>query len=251
MTTASTEQSQLNRTLVLIYGLVSYICGVVGQACLIFALATLIPFGFMNSGDTSGSVGWNIFLVAAWGFIHTGMARDGFKNWLTRWIPEPAERPTYVLVAGITSCLLVGLWQPIPSVIWSTDNQIAVIALWSVFVFGWVYLLGATFAINHFDLFGLRQVYMHYRNLPRPPLEFTQRAMYRITRHPIQTGILIGIWATPEMLATQLVLSIGFTVYIFIGLWFEEKDLLKEIGEPYEQYRNETGAVFPKLIKRK
>ena len=104
--------------------------------------------------------------------------------------------------------------------------------------------------INHFDLFGLRQVYGHFTNQPLARLKFVKRAMYRFTRHPIQTGVLIGVWVTPNMTATQIVLSIGFTIYIFIGLWFEERDLVKEIGEPYEQYRKETGMVLPKFIRR-
>lgn len=250
MSSSPPPASAFNRVAILTYGVISYFVGVMGQACIVLALATFIQFGFLLDQPLGSPVLCNFLLVAVWGTLHTGMARAGFKAWLTSWLPEPAERPTYVLVAGITSCLLVGLWQPIPTVIWSTTNDIAVIGLWCLFAFGWLYLLAATFAIDHFDLFGLRQVYLHYRHLPRPPLEFSKRAMYRITRHPIQTGILIGIWATPEMLGTQLILSIGFTIYIFIGLWFEERDLVKTIGAPYQQYRQETGAVFPKLGKR-
>lgn len=249
MSRSSASKSRVNRTLVLIYGVASYLIGVAGLACIIFALAKLIPFGFLIEKQTAESIPWNIFLVTVWGVIHTAMARDGFKRWLTNLIPEPAERPTYVLVAGFTSFLLIGLWHPIPKVIWSISNDVATLSIWIVFAFGWIYLLASTFAINHFDLFGLRQVYLNYRNQPRPPLEFTKRAMYRFTRHPIQTGVLIGIWATPEMLGAQLVLSIGFTIYIFVGLWFEEKDLLKDIGAPYERYRQETGKVLPKFTK--
>lgn len=124
-----------------------------------------------------------------------------------------------------------------------------VIALWSLFCFSWVFLLGATFAINHFDLFGLRQVFLYYKQQPRPPINFVKRAMYAYIRHPIQTGVLIGVWATPRMTVTQLILSIGFTVYIFIGLWFEERDLLAEHGDTYLQYKQETGKLLPKLFR--
>ena len=178
------------------------------------------------------------------------MARVRFKQLITKIIPEAAERPTYVLVAGISSIMIIGFWQIIPGVIWSVTDGFTVVLLWSLFAFGWIYLVASSFAINHFDLFGLRQAYLNFRNHPRPPIQFLKKAMYRFTRHPIQTGVLIGIWAAPEMTATQLVLSIGFTGYIFIGLWFEEKDLDRDIGEPYKQYRQEAGMVLPRFHKR-
>ena len=246
----SGKPASVSRTLVLVYGVVSYFIGVGGLACIIVALAKLIPFGFLSSVQAPLPIVWDLALVAIWGGVHTAMARVRFKDLITRIIPEAAERPTYVLIAGISSFMLIGLWQAVPGVIWSVTNASAVAVLWSVFAFGWIYLLASTFAINHFDLFGLRQVYLNFRNQPRPPIPFVKRAMYRFTRHPIQTGVLIGIWATPEMTATQIVLSIGFTAYIFIGLWFEEKDLVKDIGEPYEQYRQEAGMVLPRFYKR-
>jgi protein-S-isoprenylcysteine O-methyltransferase Ste14 len=132
-------------------------------------------------------------------------------------------------------------------VLWSVANDGIAIFLWGLFAFGWAYLLAATFAINHFDLFGLRQVYLYFRNQPRSPLRFVKTAMYRFSRHPIQTGVLIGVWATPEMTMTQLPLSVGFTVYIFVGLWFEERDLVKDIGRPYEEYRLEAGRFLPRI----
>ena len=243
------EHSLVSRVLVLIYGVLSYFIGVAGLACIVLALIDFIPFGFLSSSESSNPILINITLVSAWGFIHTVMARDKFKQIVTKIIPEPAERPTYVLVAGITSILLIGLWQTVPGVIWAPTNSIVVALIWAIFVFGWIYLLAATFAINHFDLFGLRQVYLNFKNQPRPPLEFTKRLMYKTTRHPIQTGVLIGIWFLPNMTATKIILSIGFTVYIFIGLYFEEKDLIKDIGKPYQDYMQETGKLFPKIFK--
>lgn len=246
----SPPSSIASRTVVLIYGVVSYFIGVAGLACIILALAQLIPFGFMTVNDVGSPLMVNLLLVAAWGAIHSILARSSFKRVLTRFIPEPAERPTYVLVAGITSFLLIGLWQAVPGVIWSVSNPIGVTALWALFGFGWVYLLMATFAINHFDLFGLRQVYLNFRNRPRPPIQFVKRAMYSFSRHPIQTGVLIGVWVTPLMSATQFVLTVGFTSYIFVGLWFEEKDLVKQIGDRYLAYRKEAGMFLPKFRSR-
>jgi protein-S-isoprenylcysteine O-methyltransferase Ste14 len=230
-----------------VYGVFCYLIGVGGLVCIILALATLLPYGFLESGPTGMPVVWNLGLVALWGAIHTIMARDRFKGMITRMIPEAAERPTYVLVAGITSILLVGLWQEVSGVVWSVSNSTGATALWALFAFGWSYTLVSTFAINHFDLFGLRQVYLHFTQKPRPPLAFVKRAMYRFSRHPIQTGVLIGVWATPEMTVTQLLLSAGFTGYVFVGLWYEEKDLVRDIGAPYEQYRKEAGKLLPKF----
>ncbi len=241
----------MTKTLVLIYGIASYFVGVAGLACIIAALAGFIPYGFWleGPGDQINPFLWNILLVGIWGFIHTLMARDSFKTVLTKIIPEPAERATYVLVAGLTSVALIGYWQTIAGQVWQIESGGLAYAIWAVFIFGWAFLLAATFAINHFDLFGLRQVFLNFRNQPRPPLNFVKRAMYKYIRHPIQTGVLIGVWATPSMSMTQVVLSLGFTVYIFVGLWFEERDLIREHGEDYLTYRREAGKLFPKLSK--
>jgi protein-S-isoprenylcysteine O-methyltransferase Ste14 len=225
--------------------------GVAGLLAIIVTLAGLMPWGFLrNTASVSVyPVLWDAGLVFIWGVIHTGMARQGFKNWLCSFLPAAAERATYVLIAGLTSIALVGYWQTIPGQVWVVTSPAAVAFLWGLFVFGWVFCLAATFAINHFDLFGLRQVYLHYKQLPEPPINFVKRAMYAYIRHPIQTGVFIGIWATPTMSMTQIVLSIGFTVYIFVGLWFEERDLVKTIGQDYIDYRAETGKLFPRISR--
>lgn len=239
----------MSRLLILLYGVASYFIGVIGLLSIIAVLAGYMSFGFLGKEPLIAlpPIIWNVFLVAIWGVIHTGMARPGFKSWLTKIIIEPTERSTYVLVAGVTSVLLVGLWQAVPGQIWLFESKAIVYLIWSIFIFGWAFLFASTFAINHFDLFGLRQVYINFRNQDRPPLTFVKRAMYRYIRHPIQTGVLIGIWATPSMSATQFVLTLGFTIYIFVGLWFEERDLVNLHGDEYQQYKNETGKVLPKF----
>lgn len=237
------------KILILIYGIISYFIGVIGLACIIFALAGFIPFGFGMS-DTANAINpylWNAGLVFVWGFIHTITARPHFKAQLTKLIPMAAERSTYILIAGLTSIALIAWWKNITGVIWQIDNTSIAYALWAFFAFGWAFLLASTFAINHFDLFGLRQVYLNVKNQDITPLKFTKRAMYQYIRHPIQTGVLIGVWATPLMTNTKIILSIGFTVYIFVGLWFEERDLISEHGEDYIAYRKTTGKVFPKF----
>ena len=242
------KTSGIGRLVVLLYGVTSYFIGVIGLVAIIGLASGLMPLAYLASTKATSPVIVNFLLVAIWGLVHSGMARDSFKVLITRFIPEPAERPTYVLIAGVTSVLMVGLWQEVAGVIWSAADPILVIFLWVMFCFGWLYLLVATFAINHFDLFGLRQVYLHFRNQPRAPLSFVKSGLYKFSRHPIQTGVLIGVWFIPTMTATHLILSIGFTVYIFIGLWFEEKDLIRDIGEPYEQYRKQAGMFLPKFF---
>jgi len=241
----------MSKLIVLFYGVISYFIGVIGLACIILALAGFVPYGFLWGGGTIAMNGlvWNFLLVAIWGVIHTAMARPAFKVALTKIIPEPAERATYILMAGLTSIAMIGFWKIVPGSIWHFEATAIVYALWGLFAFGWVFLLASTFAINHFDLFGLRQVFLNFRDQPRPPLEFTKQLMYRYIRHPIQTGVLIGIWATPSMSMTQIALSVGFTAYIIIGLWFEERDLVAEHGDAYRDYRKQAGSVFPKIGK--
>jgi len=239
----------MKSTLILLWGIASYFVGVAGLACIIAALAGFIPYGFWLDRQVPliDPVVWNLLLVTIWGSIHTAMARPSFKDVLTRFIPEAAERATYILVAGISSAALIGFWQNLPGQVWHIESGGLAYGIWAIFIFGWTFLLAATFAINHFDLFGLRQVFLNFKGQPRPPLQFVKRAMYKYIRHPIQTGVFIGIWATPTMSMTQVILSIGFTTYIFAGLWFEERDLIREHGDAYLMYRGETGKLFPKF----
>ncbi|MEO1576459.1 MAG: methyltransferase, partial [Pseudomonadota bacterium] len=136
-------------------------------------------------------------------------------------MPPAAERSTYVLFSSLALILLFALWEPMGGVVWTLSASWAIAAAYGLYAIGWLLVLYSTFAINHFDLFGLRQVNIHFKDQPRPPLNFVKRAMYKYIRHPIQSGVMIGIWATPLMTHTQIILSLGFTAYIFIGLWFD------------------------------
>ncbi len=237
------------RLLVFVYGVCSYLLGVAGLLAIIAAYAGLLPFGFLELWPPGLSLLclYNIALVSVWGILHTGMARPGFKQAITRLVPVAAERSTYVLVAGISSLLLVGLWHPLSGQAWQLVPPAAYV-LWTCFGLGWAFLLASTFAINHFDLFGLRQVFYHFRNEPPPRIKFVRRAMYAYIRHPIQTGVLVGIWCVPDMSFDKLLLSTGFTVYIFVGLWFEERDLERLHPEDYTQYKREVGKLIPRIF---
>lgn len=239
----------MSKTLILIYGGVAYLTGIVGIGVIIAALVGVLPFGFLRSETEPAisSIIWNLLFVTLWGIIHSGMARQGFKSAATKIIPKPAERSTYILVAGVTSVALIALWHSVPGYVWRLDSPFLIYGLWALFAFGWLFQMAASYAINHYDLFGLRQVYYNFKNRPLPPLKFTKRAMYKYIRHPIQTGILIGIWATPTMSNNQIILSLGFTAYIAIGLWLEEHDLMAEHGEAYRDYKDQAGAILPKI----
>jgi protein-S-isoprenylcysteine O-methyltransferase Ste14 len=173
------------------------------------------------------------------------MARPAFKAVWTRVVPEPAERSTFVLAASLLLALLFWQWHPIAGVIWKVDSAVGGVLLQALFWTGWMLVLASTFMINHFDLFGLSQVFLHLRNQPYQPLPFVKVALYRFIRHPIMLGFLIAFWATPFMSLGHLVFTVATTGYIFVGIFLEERDMRRIHGEAYEQYRREAAMLLP------
>ena len=192
-------------------------------------------------------MGINLGLLLLFGMQHSIMARPVFKRWLNRWIIPAAERSTYILAAGIALGLLVWFWQPLEGYAWSVTQPIVQVILWVLFGCSWMYLVAATYVTNHYDLFGLRQAWLYMRGLPYTPVPFVRTWMYRYSRHPMMAGILFGVWLTPVMTFTHLMLAIGLSVYIVIGMAFEERELLTQFGEKYIQYRQQVGALLPRL----
>jgi protein-S-isoprenylcysteine O-methyltransferase Ste14 len=178
------------------------------------------------------------------------MARPAFKRWWTRIVPEPAERSTYVLASSLALLLLFWQWRPIGGVVWQVEHPVVAAALYGLFAVGWLTVLVTTFLINHFDLFGLRQVWFYLRGEPYRPLGFVTPGPYRHVRHPLYVGWLFAFWATPTMTAAHLLFAIMTTAYILIAIQLEERDLVDIFGERYAQYRRSVPMLVPRVRVR-
>jgi methanethiol S-methyltransferase len=193
----------------------------------------------------------DLALLALFAVQHSVMARKGFKAWWTKIVPPVAERSTFVLASSLVLFALCWYWQPIEGVVWSVTNQAAATAIQAVFWLGWGVLLLATFLINHFELFGLRQGFARLMGETLPEPEFRTPLLYKHVRHPIYLGFVLSFWATPEMSLGHLLFAAGATGYILVGIWFEERDLVAHFGERYRAYRKQVPALFPRLGRRR
>jgi len=237
----------MKRLLIFIYGLLCYF---VFFATFLYAVGFIGNFGVPKSIDSPPAAPLvtalltNLALLAVFGIQHSVMARPAFKRWWTRIVPEPAERSTYVLLSSVALIFLFAFWQPMGGVVGTIAAPIGRAALYGAFAFGWVLLLLSTILINHFDLFGLRQVWLQLLGKPYRPLVFQTPWLYRYVRHPLYVGWLFVFWATPTMTVAHLVFAIATSAYIFIGIWFEERDLIA--GHPeYADYRRRVPMLVP------
>jgi protein-S-isoprenylcysteine O-methyltransferase Ste14 len=189
-------------------------------------------------------------LLGAFAIQHSGMARPAFKGWWTRIVPEAAERSTYVLVSSLALIALFVLWEPIGGLVWQVPEGPWQALMIGLYAFGWLLLLYATFLIDHFDLFGLKQAWRRLLNKPYEPPKFRTPGLYKLVRHPLYIGWLIIFWAAPTMTVAHLVFAVMTTAYILIAIQFEERDLVSAFGDDYSAYRRRTPMLMPRLAPR-
>lgn len=239
----------MKRFLILLYGVACY---AVFFATFLYAIGFVgnlwVPKAMDSPGDghPGRALLINLGLLALFALQHSGMARPGFKRVWTRVIPESAERSTYTLLSSLALILLFWLWQPIGGVVWDVRNALGRALLYAAFAFGWGLVLVATFLINHFDLFGLRQVWLQFRGRPYHPLPFRSPGPYRLVRHPLYVGWFFAFWATPTMTVTHLVFALMTTAYILVAIRLEERDLVAALPG-YAQYRREVPMLVPRI----
>lgn len=240
------------RTATLLYGAFAYV---------VFFGVSLYALGFLGGFDTPTSldgrpthslpvsIAVDVGLLAIFALQHSGMARPAFKRWWTRFVPQAAERSTYVLATNLALLVLFAAWQPIGGVIWTTSGP-ARFAVIGVYLIGWALLFYATWLIDHFDLFGLSQVWRRFTNQPYVPPQFHTPGLYRVVRHPIYIGWLLIFWAAPTMTVAHLLFALATTAYILGAIQLEERDLLDSFGRDYAEYRRRTPMLIPRLGRK-
>jgi len=243
------SRSPVYRGALFAFGVVAYLVGVGSLVAAILILLGVLEFTGGPVGELSlgPALALDLLLLVSFAVQHSAMARPSFKARWTRVIPAAAERSTYMLATGLVVLLLLLFWQPMPALVWSVEARPARFLLLAIAAAGWSYLLAASFAINHFELFGLQQVYRVLRGRPVTPAPFRVRWMYRFDRHPIMTGMLIGLWVSPTMTVGRLLFALGCTLYISIGVFFEQRTLLRQLGRPYEEYCERVRSIVPTL----
>jgi methanethiol S-methyltransferase len=238
----------MKRLLTIGYGVAAYALFLVVFLYLVgFVGAFVVPRDVDHgiAAPIGQAVAVNVALLGVFGVQHSVMARPWFKRWWVRFVPESIERSTYVWLSNAVLVLLYWQWRTMPAVVWHVGLPAGRVALWVLFWLGWATAFASTLMVSHFDLFGLRQVYLAWREKPYTDIGFRVRLLYRLVRHPLMLGFLIAFWATPTMSAGHLLFAIGMTGYIVVAVQLEEHDLVAVLGDQYRDYRSEVPMLLP------
>jgi len=238
----------MSRVLNFIYGVVCYAVFFAVFLYLVGFINDLPGIRTINSGEpgpAGTALAVDLGLIALFGIQHSVMARAGFKRWFTGLVPQVIERSSYVMATNLVLIAIFLYWQPLAGQIWKVEQPMLAMALYALGGLGWLIVLISTFLTNHFDLFGLRQVWLNLVRRSYTPVAFREHYFYRWIRHPMMTGIFIAFWATPNMTASHALFAAGMTLYVFIGVHFEERGLREELGQPYRDYAARTSRFLP------
>ena len=238
----------MKKTFLLLYGMTAYFAFFVTILYMMGFLGNFTVPKDINDGTpapATQAIAVNLLLILAFAVQHTIMARPAFKRWWTQFVPKSIERSTFVLIASLILAVIFWQWRPMPGVLWSIENPVGRAVIYTLFMAGWVFVFYSSFLINHFDLFGLRQVFLHFRDEPYKPVPMKVVSLYRLVRNPLMLGFVIAVWAAPTMTYGHLLFAAGMTAYVFVGIQFEERTLSNELGAVYEAYRRRTPMLFP------
>lgn len=248
------EEAPLARAVYLLFAVAAY---AIFFATFLYLIAFVGDLPFVPKTVDRGAesallsaIAINLSLVALFGLQHSVMARQGFKRLWTRIVPTPIERSTYVLFASLALILLFAFWRPITGDVWRVESAFGAAVLWAVFASGWLIVLLSTFLLNHFELFGLQQVYLHARGKTPAAPQLREPLFYKAVRHPLYSGFFIAFWATPHMTYGHLLLALGMSTYMLIAIRYEERDLVGHFGSDYEAYRQRVGMLTPRVRRR-
>ena len=237
----------MKRLAALSYGVFCYLMFL---GVFLYAIGFVGDFAVPKSLDSSPQTVWpfavlvNLALLGVFALQHSGMARPTFKRWLTKIVPEPFERATYVLFSNLAMILLFWFWQPLGGQIWQVENSAVAIIIYMMYAAGWATVLYTTCLLNHFELFGLRQVWLFFQRKPYQPLPFGEPSLYRHVRHPLYVGWLMVMWFTPSMTISHLFFAVGCTGYILIAIQLEERNLVDDLPG-YAEYRTRVPMLIP------
>jgi methanethiol S-methyltransferase len=242
----------MQRNLFFVYGVVAHAM-FLGVYAWMAAFVGNLGFGFIptiggpRAGSLASAISIDVLLIALFGVQHSVMARPTFKRWWTQFVPQPIERSTYVMISNVLMALLLWQWRPLGGIVWDVTHPIGRASLHGLFAIGWLLVPAASLMINHFDLFGTRQVWLHLRGRSYENMPFRTPGMYRFVRHPLYVGWLTAFWATPTMTVSHLLLAGLFSAYIFIAIPLEERNLVEHFGDEYRDYRRRVGGLIPRV----